>query len=108
MSIFGAALTHGSGGVVRCGRLVVGTLGEWEITLSPTTGKPTLKGTGIFRRTWAGATAEVQVVLRPATPAPTMRKPRPKAPPPVVLTGRLARLTTAAITIASGETDRKL
>jgi hypothetical protein len=104
MSIFGATLTHGSGGVVRCGRLIVGRLGEWEITLSPATNKPTLKGVGAFRRVWAGATATVTVRLHPATPAPTMRKPRPKAPPPVTLTG----LTTAAITIASGETDREL
>ncbi len=102
-------ISRGTGGLVRCGALIVGELGAWEIVLSPTTGQPTLKGGGVFRRFWvAQPPSSVTVRLTPAAPAPTLRKPRPKAPPPFVLTGRIARLTPTAITISHGETDRPL
>lgn len=104
-----ARIAHGSGGVVTCGALVVGRLGEWEVVVSPTTGKPTLKGVGAFRRFWTlQPPASAAVRLQPATPPPTLRQPRPKAPPPFTLIGGVARLTAGAITIANGEADRPL
>lgn len=99
-----AAIAEGSAGVVRTVfGARVGSLTEWEIVISPTTGKPTLKGRGTFLHYWSAA-GLTEVVATLTTDPPPNRPGRPKSKPRTVkLRGTVARLIPTAITIAQGE-----
>ena len=101
-------LYTGAGGDVRTlGGVRVGTLGAWEIVVSPTTQRPTLKGDGRFLRIWAGAAdLAVVVTLTPTPPLARLGTP-PARVRPFTLSGFLARLTPSAITIARGTIEAR-
>jgi hypothetical protein len=99
------AIARGERGVIRLASgLLVGRLTSWEIVISPTTGAPTLKGEGAFRRYFVGQ--ETGLLVADLTPSPFpayVGRPRPPTPQTIRLRGTSARLTPAAITLASGE-----
>jgi hypothetical protein len=97
-------VSRGTSGALYCGALRVGVLTAWEVVISPTTQQPTLKGEGHITR-WAtlARPATLTARLTPARPPVRLGRPRPKAPTPFALTGRVARLTARYITLAEGE-----
>lgn len=97
-------LVSGTSGTLTIGGLPAGTLTDWRLVTSPTTGKPTLLGTGRFARYYAQAVGSVcEAALTPAPGHAYIGRPKPKAPQPFGLRGVLASLTATAITMASGE-----
>lgn len=97
-------MAMGADGSLSIGGLVAGHLTQWRVVISPTTGKPTLFGEGYFKRYYAQAVGtQVRAALRPAAPASRIGRPKPKAPKPFVLVGKLLELTARSVTISEGE-----
>lgn len=98
-----AALATGAVGELRIGGLLAGTLTEWRIVISPTTGQPTLIGAGRFARYFAqGAGSPADATVTPHAPHAYIGRPRPPPPAPLTITGTLVELTATSVTIASG------
>lgn len=99
------AIARGERGTIRLASgLYVGRLTSWELVISPTTGAPTLKGEGVFRRYFVGQ--ETGPLVADLTPSPFpayVGRPKPPKPTPIRLRGAPARLTANAITLAQGE-----
>lgn len=97
----------GTQGAIRIGGLRAGVLTAWRVVMSPSTGKPTLFGTGRIGRYYAQAVgAQARLEL---TPTPIPARIGRKAPPvlrPFVLIGTIAELTSKSITISHGDIAR--
>ena len=95
---------HGTIGTIWIGGLRAGALGQWRIVISPSTGQPTLFGTGRIGRYYAQTVGNVARLELTPTPIPTRigRKPPPVLRP-FVLIGTIAELTSKSITISHGE-----
>ena len=99
------AIARGVSGTVRMASgLLVGRLTSWELVISPSTGAPTLKGEGVFRRYFVGQ--DVGPLVADLTPSPFpayVGRPKPPPPTPIRLRGTPVRLTAGTLTLAQGE-----
>lgn len=101
------AIAQGNTGELRIGGLKAGTLTEWRVVMSPTTGKPTLFGEGRFLRYYGGSVGmEARADVTPVSPPTRIGRPKPPKAKPFTLTGRVVELTPSRITIADGEIAR--
>ena len=98
---------QGTIGTIWIGGLRAGTLTQWRVVISPSTGQPTLFGTGRIGRYYAQAAGGIARLELTPTPIPTRigRKPPPVLRP-FVLIGTIAELTSTSITISHGEIAR--
>lgn len=97
------AMHRGTQGAVYVGAVKIGTLTEWRIVSSPTTGKPTLIARGSFARAWAGKNlSHARAVVIEPTPTHLYGRPRPRPRQSIAITGTVARLSVNAITISNG------
>lgn len=101
------ALARGTDGEVRIpGGPRLGTLTQWRVVLSPTTGKHTLIAEGRFSRHYVSSGLQrAQVEVRPAPLPKRIGRPTPRTPTPFRFTGRVALLTSRQLTLAEGETS---
>lgn len=95
-------LTSGTGGTLRIGAVQIGTLQEWRLVVSPTTGRPTLIADARVLRAYLVCPPAQLVARITPTPLPAyIGRPKPPRPRPLVLTGQVARLQAGAVTLAS-------
>lgn len=100
------ARATGAGGALLLGRVRVGALRDWRLVISPTTRRPTLIADARVARAWLHAPPSTLTAL--VTPAPTpalLGRPAPPRPRPLRISGRVARLTAAGVTLAECEIE---
>ena len=107
MMVGPSTAAQGTQGTLWIGGLRAGTLSQWRVVISPSTGQPTLFGTGRIGRYYAQAVGGIARLELTPTPIPTRigRKPPPVLRP-FVLIGTIAELTSTSITISHGEIAR--
>lgn len=101
------AQAQGTGGALRLGPLPIGVLTTWRLVVSPTTGRPTLIAEARIRRAYLVAPPTLLTALVIPDRAPALiGRPAPPVPHPLRISGKVARLTAQAVTLAECSIER--
>lgn len=90
----------GTEGTVFWGRIKIGSLSDWRIVTSPTTGKLTLIGQGSFKRYFVGAEGiQIRAVVTPTQAHYLIGRPKPPKAKPLTLNWNVHTLTTKELVL---------